>query len=134
MAGIVMERRAADRQRERIREGAARFRASDPSAVTWEGRTFRQGDRVRIAKWAGTIKPEESGARVEIDAGRGRMGVVVRGERRTSTDYMKIDPAEPIQIVRVRWLPQGWKVHGSDSVIELPAFESTIHVSHLEVE
>lgn len=141
MIGIVAERRAATRQKALLTEQAARFRASeqrrknsgaiDP-VISWEGRTFRAGDRIRIAKWAGTFKPHETGAPVEIDSGRGQTGIVIRGERRASTDYMKIDPQEPIQIVRVRWLPQKWKVNLRDRWIELPAFEATIHVSYLE--
>jgi len=142
MAGIVMERRAAARQQALITEQAARFRefersrrgsGASGSVISWEGRTFREGDRVRIAKWAGTFKPGETGAQVEIDSARGQTGIVMRGERRTSTNYMKIDPNEPIQIVRVRWHPQKWKVNLRDQWIELPEFEATIHVSHLEM-
>ena len=136
LAGIVLDRRAANRRNELLAGQAARFRAqteTDSSAVSWEGQTFRPGDRVRIAKWAGTFKPEETGARVQVHAGRGPTGIVVRGERRVSTDYLRIDPKEPIQIVRVRWLPQQWNVVGRDERIDLPEFEATIHVSHLEV-
>lgn len=140
--GIVMERRAAARQRAFIAEQAARFREfersrNDPGApgsvVSWDGKTFRAGDRVRIRKWAGTFKPADTGAPVSVASGRGQTGVVIRGERRVSTDYMKIDPDEPMQIVRVRWPAQKWKVSGRDQSIDLPEFEATIHVSYLEV-
>ncbi|HYH09509.1 MAG TPA: hypothetical protein VEK11_20850 [Thermoanaerobaculia bacterium] len=132
---IVMERRAAIRQREFLAVQAARFRdrQQPPALIAWEGRTFRMGDRVRIAKWAGTFKPEETRHPVEVDARSGQTGVIVRGERRTSTRYLRIDPNEPMQIVLVRWSPQKWKVNLQERWIELPEFEATIHVSHLEV-
>ncbi|HYI11418.1 MAG TPA: hypothetical protein VEK57_20345 [Thermoanaerobaculia bacterium] len=142
IASIVAERRAADRLKQSFSDQAARFRAQERgertataggSAVMWRGWTLRPGDRVRITKWAGTFKPEDTGAGVEVAAGRGQIGVVVRGERRQSTVYTRIDPAEPIQIVRVRWLPQRWKASGSDTELALEEFEATIHVSYLEV-
>ena len=152
MANVFMERRAArERQRvlssladdfrrgerERVAPGADGTTTGAPGTavpdVVWEGRTFRPGDRVRIAKWAGTVKPAETGASVEVDAGQGQTGVVVGGEKRQSTPYLRFDPAEPLQIVRVRWGPQRWKENGSERWLELPEFESTIHVSHLEV-
>jgi len=145
---VMMEKRAA-RERERVlRSLAEDFRehdqervaapaaaASDLSVVQWEGRTFHANDRIRIAKWAGTIKPEESGAKVELHANEGRTGVVISGEKRQKPDYdhLSPDPNERIQIVRVRWEPQKWKEFGADRWLELPAFESTIHVSYLEV-
>jgi hypothetical protein len=131
LIGILADRHAA-RERERvIAAQVERFRQREGS-VTWEGRTFAPGDAVRVARWAGTMKPEETGARVEVDAGEGRTGVVLRGERRQSTDYLKIDPNEPIQIVRVRWPAQRWKENGRDRWLAVPEFESTIHVSYLE--
>lgn len=141
LAGIFLERRAATERRRLLTTLAGDFRereqgrkapASTESAVVWEGQVFRPGDRVRIAKWAGTFKPSDTGAAVQVDAGQGRIGVVVAGERRTSTNLLPIDPSEPIQIVRVRWLPQRWKRTLRDQWLELPQFEATIHVSHLE--
>lgn len=137
LVGIVMDRRAAKERQRVLTTLAEDFRkretpASTESAVVWEGRTFRPGDRVRIVKWAGTFKPEETGADAQVNAGPGGTGVVVRGEKRQSTDHLRIDPAEPMQIVRVRWFPQRWKVIGRERWLELPQFESTIHVSYLE--
>lgn len=141
LAGILLERRAAN-ERQRVlttlaqdfreREQGRKAPASTESAVVWEGQVFRPGDRVRIAKWAGTFKPAETGAPVQVDAGQGREGVVIAGERRTSAYDVPVDRAEPIQIVRVRWLPQRWKRNLRDQWLELPQFEATIHVSHLE--
>jgi hypothetical protein len=141
LVNVLMERRAANERRRVLTTLAEDFRrhdqkrsasASDGSVVVWEGRTFRAGDRVRIAKWAGTFKPEETGAKKEVQAAHGQVGVVMRGERRQSTDYLRIDPAEPMQIVRVRWFPQRWREAGGDEWLELPEFEATIHVSHLK--
>lgn len=106
---------------------------ADGSVVVWEGQTFRRGDRVRIAKWAGTFKPAETGAAMEVQAAGGQVGVLVGGEKRKSTDYLRIDPNEPMQIVRVRWLPQRWKESDRERWLDLPEFEATIHVSYLEV-
>lgn len=136
--GILLERRSASQRERVLRTLAEDFRKreapapSTESAVVWEGRTFRPGDRVRIMKWAGTVKPNESGASVELSAGQGRTGIVVAGEPRQSTSYQRIDPKEPIQIVRVRWFPQQWKAQWGSALVDLPQFESTIHVSYLE--
>ena len=137
---ILADRRQAN-ERQRVlailaddfrrRDPALHVPAVDGSTVVWEGRTFRRGDRVRIAKWAGTFKPEETGAAVEVQAAEGHVGVVISGEKRKSTDT--INPNEPIQIVRVRWLPQKWKASEGDRSLDLPQFEATIHVSYLEV-
>jgi hypothetical protein len=137
LVNILLERRAAGERRRVLTTLAQDFRerdapASTESAVVWEGQTFRPGDRVRIAKWAGTFKPGETGAAVQVNAGQGRVGVVVSGEPRKSTDHLRIDPSEPIQIVRVRWLPQRWNAIGPGQPLELPQFEATIHVSYLE--
>ena len=117
-------------------ERAARARAEpQPAApiVTWRGKTIRTGDTVRIFKWAGTFKPDETGHPHEIDAAPYRTGVVLGGEQRTNTLHLDVDPAEPSQIVRVRWHRQSWKVNGRDQTIPLGEFEATIHVDHLEV-
>lgn len=102
-------------------------------AVKWEERTLRAGERVRIASWAGTFKPEDTRAAVEVDAGPGQRGVILRGESRENTWHFPVDPNEPIQVVRVRWDAQRWKQHGSEQQIELGEFEATIHVSYLEL-
>lgn len=118
-------------------EREARARAMTPEhaapVVTWEGKTFRAGDTVRIFKWAGTFKPAETGYPQEIDAAPYRTGIVLRGEKRKDSWHLDIDPSEPIQIVRVRWHRQSWKVNGRDQTILLGEFEATIHVDHLEV-
>jgi hypothetical protein len=101
--------------------------------VTWEGKTFRTGDTVRIFKWAGTFKPSDTGYPHEIDAALFRTGVVLRGENRKDSLHLDIDPAEPIQIVRVRWHRQTWKVNLKDQTILLWEFETTIHADHIEV-
>jgi len=137
---VFAERRAANERQRVLAILAEDFRRRDPalqapvadgSAVVWEGRAFRRGDRVRIAKWSGTFKPEETGAAGEVQADEGHVGVVIGGEERKSTDRMA--PNEPIQIVRVRWLPQKWKESDRDHWLDLPQFEATIHVSYLEV-
>ncbi len=118
-------------------EREARSRAKTPARaaplVTWEGKTIRTGDTVRIYKWAGTFKPAETGYPHEIDAAPYRTGVVLGGEKRKDSLHLDIDPSEPIQIVRVRWHQQSWKVNGQDQTILLGEFEATIHVDHLEV-
>ena len=101
--------------------------------VTWRGKTIRKGDTVRIFKWAGTFKPAETGYPHEIDAAPYRTGIVLGGETRQPSLHLDVDPAEPIQIVRVRWHRQSWKVNGRDQTVELGEFETTIHVDHLEV-
>jgi hypothetical protein len=133
-AGILIERRAAKERQRVLTTLAEDFRKREPStetAVVWEGHTFRPGDRVRIVKWAGTFKQEDTGATVQVSAGAGRSGVVIAGEKR-NIDYDLSDPSEPIQIVRVRWFPQQWNAIGSNEPLELPQFEATIHVSYLE--
>jgi hypothetical protein len=101
--------------------------------VQWEGKTFRAGDTVRIFKWAGTFKPSETAYPDEIDAAPFRTGVVLRGEKRKDSLHLDIDAAEPIQIVRVRWHRQMWKVNLKDQTILLGEFEATIHADHIEV-
>jgi len=117
------------------REARARAKAPQLAApiVTWQGKTIRIGDTVRTFKWAGTFKPAETGYLHEIDAAPYRTGVVLGGEKRKDSLHLDVDPAEPIQIVRVRWHRQSWKVNGKDQTILLGEFETTIHVDHLEV-
>lgn len=104
-----------------------------PPVVTWRDKTFRAGDRVRIFKWAGTFKPDETGYRAQVDAAHGETGIVLRGERRVDSLHLDVDPKEPIQIVRVRWDAQRWKVNLKEEWVTLPPFEATIHVEHLEL-
>lgn len=90
---------------------------STPS-VSSKDRTPHSGDRVRIASWAGTFKPEETGLKVEIDADCCHTGTLLRADS---------------QIVRVRWDAQSWKENGVERQIPLGTFDATIHVSYLEV-
>lgn len=122
--------RASDERAERARVNTPLHAAP---IVTWRGKTIRKGDTVRIYKWAGTFKPAETGYPHEIDADRDRTGIALGGERRKDSLHLDVDPAEPIQIVRVRWHRQPWKVNGRDQTIVLGEFETTIHVDHLEV-
>jgi hypothetical protein len=137
LATVAVERRAAMRQRDFLRGQAAHARQAEnnaaPVEASWEGRAFRRGDRVRIANRSGTFKPEETGFSREVDADDGHTGVVLSGERRASTEQIHIDPKEPIQIVKVRWAAQKWKIDGEEQWVALPEFEATIHVSYLEV-
>ncbi|MDP9192023.1 MAG: hypothetical protein M3P06_10030 [Acidobacteriota bacterium] len=121
-----------------IEESEERARQSETAQravpiVTWEGKTFRTGDTVRVFKRAGTFKPSETGFPHEIDAAPFRTGVVLGGEKRKDSLHLDIDAAEPIQIVRVRWHRQTWKVNLKDQTILLGEFEATIHASHIEV-
>lgn len=148
LLNVLAERRAAKERQRTLNRLAEDFRRHDQerrspvsdtpvripenSAVVWEGQTFRPGDQVRIKKWAGTFKPSDTGAAAEVNAGAGQVGTVVRGVKRESTEYLRFDPNEPLQVVRVRWRPQKWNVVGPGGSLQLPEFEATIHVSHLE--
>jgi hypothetical protein len=79
------------------------------SELVWEGKTFR----------AGTAKPNETGNGRELVIEAGRTGVMVRGE--------------PVQVVRVRWDAQEWTDWETGKKVRAPSFESTCHVSYLEV-
>jgi hypothetical protein len=130
-AGAFVAQRVHIATSEHLRE-TDRAENRNPPVVTWEGRTFRRGDRVRIVSRAGTFKPAETKIADEIEAGPGQRGTVMAGERRTSTEFVTFDPGEPIQIVRVRWDAQSWSVSGG-RIVDLEAFEATIHVSYLEI-
>jgi len=137
----VIELRTAARQSDVLRRQTVSFRRLEkeertgkPASVeaVWEGRTFRKCDVVRIAEWAGTFKPQETGSRDEVDADYGHSGILLSGERRAKSDSAA-SSTEPVQIVRVRWTPQKWKINGQDRWVELAEFDATIHVSYLEV-
>jgi len=128
LLNVLAKRRAANERRRILNLLAEDFRRHDQerrwpvsdtaapapenAAIVWEGSTFRPGDPVRIAKWAGTFKPSDMGAAVEVQAGPGRVGTVVGGERRESTETLRFDPNEPLQVVRGRWRAQKWKSAG----------------------
>lgn len=101
--------------------------------VVWEGRKFRRGDRVRVTSWAGTVKPDESGHRAELNADTGRTGTVIRGEKRQATSYFRPDPDEPLQVLLVKWDSQTWTEKDGGRRVRLGAFESTIHADYLKV-
>jgi hypothetical protein len=109
--------------------------------VSWKGKEFKRGDTIRITSWAGTFKPAETGHPIEIDASAGHVGIIIRGEKRQGESYFNSTPNEPIQIVRVRWLPQKWTqdtegTEGEENTaktVSLGEFEATIHVDYLEV-
>ena len=137
----AIERRAAAKRADFIRTQVVSFRGSAnheredrpaSAEATWEGRSFQKGDVVRVINWAGTFKPNETGSQEEVDADYGHTGIVLSGERRTKSASAKAS-TEPVQIVRIRWAPQKWKVNGQDRWVELAEFEATIHVSYLEV-
>lgn len=66
--------------------------AVPPSSKPLQG-VLNQGQRVQIRRWAGTIKPEETGLEFAIHADKGRTGVVV---------------GQVGNIVQVKWDAQDW--------------------------
>jgi TIR domain len=81
-------------------------------------RYLGKGDRVRISRWAGTFKPEETGLPFAIVADSGRTGTVVGISGRT---------------VQVRWDPQDWSRAklgvGKGAEIRLQGFVTTINAT-----
>jgi hypothetical protein len=98
--------------------------------VEWKGFTFMAGQKVRIETRAGTFKPVDTGAAVEVEAKPGHVGVVLGGEARKAGGGFAPPPNDPIQILRVRWLPQVWSAQSGESVT-LGEFEATIHADYL---
>jgi hypothetical protein len=141
IVSVVIERRTAARQADVLRRQVAGFQkpgreerpaGSAPVEAVWEGRTFRKGDVVRITEWAGTFKPREVGGTYEVDADYGHTGIILSGERRAKSDSAASE-TEPVQVVRIRWAPQRWKINGQERWAQLAEFDATIHVSYLEV-
>jgi hypothetical protein len=131
-ASFVVIHRARIRD-QRLYDEQLKRDAARPVAVEWDGVRFRPGDRVRVRKWAGTFKPAETRSGVEVQVDAGHTGVVLRGEPRPPDLHRRYDPEEPIQILRVRWDPQRWKIFGRESQVDLPAFDATVHAEHLSV-
>ena len=79
------------------------------------------GTRVRIQRWAGTIKPEETGLPFEIVAAQGQTGTVLRIDGRIAT---------------VRWDAQVWSKRRmgffKGATVPLDAFVTTINADWLE--
>ncbi len=98
--------------------------------VEWKGFTFRAGQKVRIENRAGTFKPADTGATVEVVAAPGHVGVVLGGETRKASPHFTPPANEPIQLLRVRWYKQTWK-STSGASLPLGEFESTIHADYL---
>lgn len=98
--------------------------------VEWKGFTFRAGEKVRIETRAGTFKPVDTGATVEVEASPGHLGVVMGGETRKPSEGFTPPANEPIQLVRVRWYKQTWTT-GAGASVPLGEFESTIHADYL---
>jgi len=92
--------------------------------LKWKSTIFRRGDRVRIRKWAGTKKPEDTGHPKEVDSGPGQTGTVLKKVRRVSGDAW---------LLAVRWDSQDWREHNSGGQrVRLPQLTATIHPDYLE--
>ncbi len=108
-------------------------KSGEITEIVYEGKTFHKGDRVKVTSFAGTVKPDESGYAKELVAGAGIVGTVVRGEKRQATSYFEPEPNEPIQIAVVKWDAQKWQIDNKTKSPVIKSFESTIHISYLEV-
>lgn len=100
-------------------------------SVTWKGKTFTTGDRVRLISKSGTFKPADTGHGREIKVDSGYQGTVLWGEKRNATSYFTPDPDEAFQIVRVRWDAATW-TDDSGKKIDLKPFGATMHVEYLD--
>lgn len=101
--------------------------------VVWKGRKFYEGDRVRVTSWAGTVKFGDSGHPAELNLSTGKIGTVIRGEKRQPSSYFTPDPNEPIQILRIRWDKQRWIENETRKTVKLDEFEATVHADYLRV-
>jgi hypothetical protein len=112
--------------------------------------TYHANDRIRIAKRAGTIKPEVSGHALELVAGPGRVGTFLGGAQ---------NPDWHVEVAVIRWDAQTWHeqvplepllergtIYTSDELerlhakaaamgtsVAMPSFTSTIHADYLEL-
>ena len=93
---------------------------AEAAPVVWEGRTFRPGDRVRVASRAGTAKPAETPNGLELDRDAGKTGVLVSGVPRPP--QYRASPDEPIQLVLVRWDAQPWTDWRTKKKVPVEAF------------
>lgn len=90
--------------------------------VTWEGHTYRPGDRVRIKKLAGAKKPSVTGHDVEVESGPGQVGTVLGA----------FPMSGGRKAVRVRWDAQIWKEWERNKTVQLGSFDDPIHPDYLE--
>jgi len=90
--------------------------------LTVNGATFKMRDRVRIAKRAGTTKPQETGHSREVDSGPGQTGTIVGFQRLNNN-----------ALVVVKWDAQKWKELDRAQWVALKEFTARIHPSYLEV-
>jgi len=94
------------------------------ASLTWKTTVFRRGDRVRIRKWAGTKKPEDTGHSKEVDSGPGQTGTILKKVRRPSGDTW---------LILVNWDGQEWREYNSGGKkVRLPQLTATIHPDYLE--
>lgn len=99
----------------------------DATVVSYKGATFKAGDHVVIKSRAGTFKPKDTGHSIEIIAERDRTGIVLGGVKRADA------PADPIQIVLIRFDEQVWRdTSSSNAEVTLKPFEATIHADYVE--
>jgi hypothetical protein len=78
---------------------------------------FRAGDRVRVVRRAGTLKPVDTGHTSEVECDSGRTGTIIRGGDNT--------------VVTVRWDGQQWAEYKTGNRVTLDSFVSTVHSSYL---
>lgn len=92
--------------------------------LAYEGRIFKANDRVYIAEYAGTMKPEESGHSTEVDGDVGRTGTVLRKYQRSSGENW---------LLVIRWDAQEWRESQGGRKVRLGQFEDSIHPCYLKV-
>lgn len=93
--------------------------------IAWKGKSFSNGDRIRIFKKCGTFKPNETGHKTEVWGDEGATGTFLGGKKR--------DPeSNEVQLAVVRWDKQEWWEYKRNRKVTLNNFVATIHVDYLE--
>lgn len=115
--------------------------------VTWDGQVFHTGDRVRLVDRVGALTPAETGHPRQLLMGPGQRGTLLGA----------FDLPTGSRVLAVRWDAQGWHewtppiermemgraYSGAEIVemsrevgplVELPAFESSIHPAYVTTE
>lgn len=97
---------------------------AEADKVIFERKAFCPGNRIVVFKFAGTVKPAQSGHPVELVTDAGRTATV-------------LGPApSPVngkpQLARVRWDKQDWPDINGETV-SLTEFESSIHADHIRL-
>jgi hypothetical protein len=92
--------------------------------LTYEDRSFKAKDRVYIAEYAGTMKPEETGHPNELDGDAGRTGTVLRKYQRSSGENW---------LLVIQWDAQEWRESQGGHKVRLGPFEDSIHPCYLKV-